>query len=216
MHQVLLSPLTRTSAGTERCRDTKVRRPPPAAPRSEVLLQLQPAAGHAAVTAAALHLAESGEVPFLPQLWSLRTVEAQRSASSFWQAAEAVKLVEPLAQSGQRGHAKLHPMIRKNLQALLRLHAPAVAAYQKPCGLVPSVSLFLFLSYSRASFSSRPNVYRDTETPAPLVEPDAVACPESARWRVEAMAASQAACSQVVRCPQGPGWMWGRIVGIRL
>jgi len=46
---------------------------------SEILLQLRPATGHAAVTAAALHLAESGE------------------------AAKALKLVEHLASSGQRG-----------------------------------------------------------------------------------------------------------------
>lgn len=66
---------------------------------SDVLLQLRPATGHAAVTAAALHLAEIGE------------------------AAEALKLVEHLARSGQRGlwhqlwvacggQLALHPRVR--------------------------------------------------------------------------------------------------------
>lgn len=66
---------------------------------SEVLLRLRPATGHAAVTAAALNLAEIGE------------------------AAEALKLVEHLASSGQRGlwqqlwvacggQLALHPRVR--------------------------------------------------------------------------------------------------------
>lgn len=99
MHPVLRLPRTLDADRYRRLQRYKsiksIAWPKAAALRSEVLLQLQPAAGHAAVTAAALHLAESGKVPF-------RFRVAHGSASN-WQAAEAVKLVEHLAQSGQRG-----------------------------------------------------------------------------------------------------------------
>ena len=94
--------------------------------RSEVLLQLRPATGHAAVTAAALHLAESGEDTQI--VLKSHNQHFHRESSPFvcgmfntFQAAEALKLVEPLAESGQTGGNKVPDFLQSNVKLLFAI-----------------------------------------------------------------------------------------------